>query len=286
MPSRRRTCLIVAALALAVSAGALVLPGIESGAWRRKSQEKAGAHPTPAEPEAAWVAATGRIEALRQAEVRAEVPGRVSRYLKAEGDRVREGEPIVALESGLERAASREAEAALRQARQRLSRLRGLNRQGVVSDQEKDDAESAVALAQARLDKAAAALEHMTLRAPFSGRILRTYLEAGENAAPQGGPALFVLGDERALILRAEIDELDAGRLNAGARALARPDAFPEREFPGRVRRIAGMLGRRTLASDDPAERADGKVLEVEILLSPDPSLKPGMTAQARVESR
>lgn len=286
MPSHRRTCLIVVALALAVSAGALVLPGIESKAWRRTPQEEAGPAATTAGPEPGWVAGTGKIEALRQAEVRAAVLGRVGRYLKEEGDSAREGEPVVELESGLERAALREAQALLRQAEQHLARLAGLNRQGVVSDQEKDDAESAVALAQARLDKAADALGRMTLRAPFSGRVLRTYLEAGEIAAPQGGQALFVLGDQRGLILRAEIDELDAGRLRPGARALARPDAFPGREFPGRVRRVAGMLGRRTLASDDPAERADGKVLEVEILLSPDPALKPGMTAQARVEAR
>ncbi len=284
MLSHRGLWIVAGASLLAVSGGAIV--GTRMRGVPIERTPRPGLEPRANPPDSAAVAATGRIEARRQAEVHAEVPGRIRRYLRAEGDWVREGEAVAVLESGVEEAAVREAEAALRQAESRLARLRTLNRQGVVSDQERDDAQSAFELGRARTEKAAAALRRLTARAPFTGRIFRTFLEAGESAGPQGPPALFVIGDDRTLILRAEVDELDAGRVRVGARAAVRPDAYPGREFSGRVARAAGMLGRRSLASDDPAERADGKVMEVEIVLAADPALKPGMTAQARVEAR
>src|SRR5437588_643734 len=81
------------------------------------------------------------------------------------------------------------------------------------SPQELDDVVSARKLAAARLDRAQAALEERTVRAPFAGRILKTHLEAGESAPPGSELALFDIGDTRRLKVVAEVDELDAGRI-------------------------------------------------------------------------
>ena len=154
----------------------------------------------------------------------------------------------------------------------------------MASDQESDDAEGAFRLARARRDKAAAALAERNMKAPFSGKILKTYLEPGESIEARGESPLFVIGDIRTLRVRAEIDELDIERIAAGNSAVVLPDAYPGREVPGKVVSMSGILGRRRLRSDDPKERLDGKVLEVLIELQTEEGLRPGLSAEVRIK--
>jgi RND family efflux transporter MFP subunit len=237
----------------------------------------------PPAPGPRRVAATGRIEAWREATVRFKSPGRVVRYVRAQGEWAKAGEPVVVLDQDVEKAALAEAEAELFQAEARQQRFAKLRGTTAVSDQELDDVEAAWRLAKARRDRAMAALEERTIRAPFSGRILKTYLEAGESAGAGMDSPLFVIGDTRKLKVVAEVDELDVGGMAPGLAAQIVPDALPELEIPGKVVKVSGVLGRKNVRSDDPRQRLDGKVLEIEIELASDPRLKPGMTVQARL---
>jgi HlyD family secretion protein len=54
-------------------------------------------------------------------------------------------------------------------------------------------------------------------------------------------------------------------------------DAYGERRFPGRVIRIARMLGRKNVRTDDPAERLDTKILETLVEFEPGTTLPVGM---------
>jgi RND family efflux transporter MFP subunit len=229
------------------------------------------------------VAATGRIEAWREATVRFKSPGRVVRYLRAQGEWARAGEPVVELDQDVEKAALAEAEAELFQSEARQQRFAKLRGTPAVSDQELDDVEAAWRLAQARRDRAKAALEERTVRAPFAGTILKTYLEAGESSGAGMESPLFVIGDTRRLKIVAEVDELDVGGVSTGLAATVVPDALPDLEITGKVVKVSGVLGRKNVRSDDPRERLDGKVLEIEIEVAADPRLKPGMTVQARL---
>ncbi|MFA6318178.1 MAG: efflux RND transporter periplasmic adaptor subunit [Elusimicrobiota bacterium] len=234
----------------------------------------------------AMVAATGRIECRKEASVRSKVPGRVKRYAKKEGAWAREGEPVVLLDDGKERAAVGEAEAELFKTGASYKRAKTLFEKGVASAQELDDADAAHRLASARVEKARAALEERTVTAPFEGRVLKTYLEDGETADPYSRQPLFMIGDDRKLRVTAEVDELDIGRLAEGGPAQVLPDAYPGEVFPGRVARVGRMLGRKSLSSEDPAERMDAKVLEVEVELEPSERLKRGLSVQVRIQPR
>lgn len=234
----------------------------------------------------AWISATGRIEARREAVVRSKASGRVVEYLKQEREWAKKGEPVVILDQALERAALKEAEAELFRHAQRFERIEVLHKEDVVSDQEYDDAKAARLLAEARLGKARAVLAERTIRAPFFGRILKTYLESGEFIAPGSAQPLFVIGDTRGLRVIAEIDELDISRLELGSEAEVLPDGLPGESFSGKVTRIAGILGRKNMSSEDPRERLDARVLEAEIELPFSERLKPGLSVEVKIKPR
>jgi len=240
----------------------------------------------PAAPEEAprgWpVWATGKVEAWRQATVGAKAGGRIEAFHKKEGDFVRSGEIVASLERHELEAELREARARRDQALRERERSAALKDQGVDSQQTFEQARTEAEVAEAKAAALEARLEDALVRAPFSGRVLKTFGESGESV--EAGRPLFVLGDLSALKVRAEVDELDVGRVAAGFAAQVWPDALAGRAFEGRVERLSGMLGSKAQFSEHPQERVDTKVLEAEIRLSAAPGLLPGMNAKVRIE--
>jgi len=78
--------------------------------------------------------------------------------------------------------------------------------------------------------------------------------------------------------VRAEVDERDVGRVHAGQRVRVTVDAFPDHPFSGTVGQIGSLMGRKTVRSGDPAEKADRDVLDVLVDIDqPDPGLVIGL---------
>jgi HlyD family secretion protein len=48
---------------------------------------------------------------------------------------------------------------------------------------------------------------------------------------------------------------------------IVRADAYPGKDFHGKVRELGRRMGRKNVRSDDPAERNDTKILEVVLAL-------------------
>lgn len=158
------------------------------------------------------------------------------------------------------------AEAAENAADARVSLLR----QGARAE-ERDKALAAVAAAEAQLDQARTALSYVELRAPSDGVVVRRLVEVGEQVTTVPPTVAFVVADLGHLQLRTEIDEVDVARVHVGQPAWASADAWGTRRFPGRVARIAHVLGRKQIVLDDPRQRFDTRVLEVIVVLD-DPS--------------
>jgi HlyD family secretion protein len=124
--------------------------------------------------------------------------------------------------------------------------------------------------AQARAGSAAAQvrairidLDRLQVRSPIDGRVWRRNVRAGE-FAPAGVLAepLMVVGSERVLQVRVEVDEEDAGRLRAGARAEGLFRGEPERRIALQFARIEPQARpKRTLSGA--AQRVDSRVVEV-----------------------
>ncbi len=123
------------------------------------------------------------------------------------------------------------------------------------------------ALAQAKLD-----LERTYIRAPISGTVINRAVENGQTvAASFSAPELFVIAhDLHEMKVEASVDEADVGRLRENLPARFSVDAYPNRDFRGRVSQIR----------KSPTENQSVVTYKVIVTArNDDLSLFPGMTA-------
>lgn len=239
------------------------------------------------------VVATGTIEPEREVEVRPRTPGIVERITVDDGDRVERDQVVVELERELLEAQVREARAAvdaahvaLRYAAIEGRRADTLRARGAASDQQQDEARARVETARAELAQAEARLaslevqlRYTTVRAPLAGTVLDVVVEEGNAVSPvtavTGGTLLLTIAGGEAVHLKGLVDENEVARVSVGQPARLRTEAFGERVFEGRVRRIA-PLGQRV---------QNVTYFEVEVEISdPDAALlRPRMSADADI---
>ena len=150
------------------------------------------------------------------------------------------------------------------------------------ADAELKRAESQVAHARAEVDHAQALLRNTVVESTLQGRVTRKLVEPGE-VVDVGAP-LLVIGDTRRIIVRAEVDETDIGKLAVGQPAKITADAYPGRVFQGKIYEIGQMVGKRRVRPEDPARIQDMKVLETKIEVTDGGGdLKLGMTTDVKI---
>lgn len=245
------------------------------------------------EPIERIVVATGTIEPEGEVAVRPRIAGIVEKVAVEAGDEVSKGDVLVEIERELLEAQMREAIAAVETAdvsvhfaRIAVERAVQLQERGASSTSALDEARSADQLARARRVSAIAArdtlavqLKHATVRAPMSGRILDVPIEEGAAVSPvtsvTGGTVLLIMAETQRLHLEGSVDENEVAHVEVGQRATIRTEAFPERDFEGRVREIA-PIGRRI---------QNITYFDVEVDISdPEASLlRPRMSGDARI---
>ena len=146
-----------------------------------------------AQPTKVEVDLPGRVEPIRNAEVRARVDGIVEKQLYTEGSDVQAGAPLFQIDASDYRAQLAQANAMLQRAlaiqknaQAVADRFRPLVKRQAVSAQEYDAAVAALGQSQAGVADARAAvtlatlrLERCTVRAPISGRVGRALVSEG-----------------------------------------------------------------------------------------------------------
>jgi HlyD family secretion protein len=150
--------------------------------------------------------------------------------------------------------------------------------------EDRDRAQAQVVAARAALAEARARLDKTEIHAPLDGVILRRNFRSGETVTP--GAAIVTMGDISRLRVRMEVDERDVARIHVAQEAWCTADAYGSRRFPGRIVRIGKILGRKTITTGDPAERADTKVLEALVELEPGAALPAGLRVDVFVPAR
>ena len=98
------------------------------------------------------------------------------------------------------------------------------------------NADSALALAQAKYDAAKAILDSLQIEAPFDGVVFAVTAQVGETY--QAETTLFTIGDPRALEVIANVTEEDYPLLSVGQNAEIFFDARPDVTMAGNVDRI------------------------------------------------
>lgn len=146
-------------------------------------------------------------------------------------------------------------------------------------------AAAAVAGARAERDRARALVEKTLIHAPIDGNVLKRDLSEGETVVALSPLPLARIGNLSKRYVRADIDELDIGRIREGQAATIVSDAFPQQQFAGKVVRVSQRMGRRNSVSGDPAEKQDAKILEALIELDGTPPLPIGLRVDVRIDA-
>ncbi|MGD8589145.1 MAG: efflux RND transporter periplasmic adaptor subunit [Chromatiales bacterium] len=241
----------------------------------------------------------GRLEASREIEIRPRITGLIEERLFDEGGEVISGQTLFRLDAAPFAAGKRAAEAALAEARARLSqterdvrRLTPLARDQAVSQQSLDDALSArdlaraaVAVAEAELLKAQLELDYTNVTAPIAGRIGRALQVEGALVSPTSGPLVY-LAQIDPLFVRFSISENDklAIEQQLAEGSLEMPPA-EQRQIS--IRMADGTsypISGRVDFTDYRSDPQTGAFASRATLPNPDARLRPGQFVRVTVE--
>lgn len=227
------------------------------------------------------------LRPLEQADVGAKTLGYLDAVLVDRGDRVRRGQLLAIVrpsdlpdQLAAARGALGQAQASAALARANKARAEQLAPSGFVSQQDLQQAdtalasaESTLAAAQANVAALATRLGEMRIESPLDGVVSARRLDPGALVGPNAGSGA-ILTVQRLDVLRVfvPVNERDVTRLRVGEEAHVDLDAVPGRTFTGKVVRIS--------PSFDPVART----LDAEVQLpNPGGLLRPGMYGRAAV---
>jgi membrane fusion protein (multidrug efflux system) len=190
---RLKTYLLVAVGLLVVVGVLTAIKGAQIGRLMAMGKQMQASGPPPeavgsavarAETWETTVSAVGSISGLHSVTVSNEIPGTVSKILFESGQMAREGQVLVELDSGVERAQLASAEARRDLSQRNAQRSKSLAAGSAISASQLDDAESQ--LKSATTDAAAlrAQVERKVVRAPFRGRLGIRAVNVGQYLNP------------------------------------------------------------------------------------------------------
>ena len=205
--------------------------------------------------------APGSIEAMPEKLVKITPPlaGRITRLQRALGDSVKAGEPLFTLDSVELSAAyadDSKAKSALLQARQELERQKTLFEAEIAARKEYEAAQAAYdqagSDAHASADKLAqygagahGSRRDYVLRSPIAGTVIAMDGAQGGYWNDINAPVMTV-ADLSTVWLSANVAERDLAQVAVGQKARIKVDAWPGRDFEGKVAYVGAVLDPET----------------------------------------
>lgn len=260
----------------------VVAPAAQTKAAEVKSADKAakgpaGAAAAPVEIVALQptrvseaLQAVGSLRSNESVMLRPEVSGRIATIAFRDGQPVKRGQLLVALDSSLNQAEVAQARAELDLALSNLKRTEDLARRNFVSGSAQEQAASNVEVLAAKLKLAEARLAKMLIVAPFDGVVGIRSVSLGDYV--REGADLVNVEDIRTLKVDFRLPERHFTQLKVGQAVEVVADALPGARYAGAIEAI------------NPRIDASGRSLEVRArLANTDGRLRPGMFARVRV---
>jgi RND family efflux transporter MFP subunit len=235
--------------------------------------------------------------------------GTLAKVAVHEGDRVKQGQLLAALDTEPATLAVEGAQAQLEQAqaqlklldiqqpvaKQRAQRLMAAVAAGAGDGQSADDAreasaqleaghaaaDAAVRMASQKLAEARYELKQRSLLAPFDADVVQVSAQPGASVSPSSGP-LFTLLPEKPRIVRAELNESFVGVIQPGMHADVVADSGSgAAQWSAHVLRIGQVYGPATL-ENDPQIRANARTVECVLAFDQPQDLRIGQRVIVR----
>lgn len=285
-----------------------ILIGVVGGAAFLRGGEKIPEYKTAKVEQGtitASVSATGKVNAKVTVQVGSQVSGTIQKLFADFNSQVKKGEVIAQIDPALlgaqveqakaklanDEANVEKAQVVLADAKRNLRRMESLLGQNLISQSDKDAAQTAhdsalaglksaetqVAQDLASLKLAEANLRYTTIVSPVDGTVISRNVDVGQTvAASLQAPTLFTIAqDLTEMQVDTSVDEADIGKVQIGQEAEFTVDAYPDTPFRGTVQDIYNqpLIVQNVVTYD--------AIIRVK---NPDLKLKPGMTANVLIK--
>ena len=246
------------------------------------------------------ISTTGTIFPEYESKIGPKISGTIEIVYVDEGDKVQKGQPLVQLNQQnllivvrQGQAAVRVAEAQLKEAEVKVEnlkkereRLANLLKKNVISQQKYDDIDTAYSMAVTRMEVIRAqilstrenlAMANQKLRdtviiAPFSGLIVKRFINQGEYVSTMPPSPLFLIMNIDKVKTKISLPEIHIAHIHISNPVDVTVDTYPGIIFKGKVSTINPMV--------DPVSRAFTVNVEIP---NKDHRLKPGMFARVKI---
>ncbi len=233
------------------------------------------------------ITANGTLNPVTVVSVGTQVSGTVTKLYTDFNNVVKANQVLLELDPALIKAnlaqidaSLRSAEATARLAESTLKRNRELVEKGFISSQtleqntkELDVANATVAQVKSQLDREKTNLSYTIIRSPIDGIVIDRKIDVGQTvAASFSTPTLFQIAKNlEEMQIDTSVAEADVGSVRQGMPVRFTVDAYPERDFQGKIR----------LVRLNPTIQQNVVTYNVVVDVNNEGSLlKPGMTAQ------
>jgi HlyD family secretion protein len=273
-----------------------VVVGIVAGVFlllgsRKKSEPKYRTAKVDRGDVTQTVTATGSVSAVTSVAVGSQVSGIIQRLYADFNSQVHKGDLLAELDPtpfqekvNASRAGLDKAQVEMRNTRIALERQKALKKEGLAPQADYDQAQANYDSARASVQQAAAAvkqaetdLRYTKILAPIDGVVVARQYDVGQTvAASFQAPTLFTIAqDLTKMQVAADVSESDIGTVKVGQPVRFSVDAYPDRDFRGRVSQI------RLNATVNQNVVTYPVIVEVA---NPDQMLRPSMTANVSIE--
>jgi RND family efflux transporter MFP subunit len=203
------------------------------------------------------VEAIGSLKAYEEVVASSQVEGLITRVYVAEGTPVTQGKVLAAVDDTDYRLEVRRAEAALKQAEATLAntkveqkRKETLYKEQLVTQQQYDDVVTRLALVEAEMERAKAALElarerlaKTRIHSPLQGYVKEKKVSGGDFV--RNGTPLFTLIIVDPIKLLFTVTEKDVGKMKVGQSVQFKVDSMAGRDFAAKVSIVYPSLEER-----------------------------------------
>lgn len=157
-----------------------------------------------------------------------------------DGDFVERGQILVELVKADEASRLAEAQATVNDAERQYDRITNLAGQNLVADNERDQAQTNLQTARARLEGVMVAMDDRLVRAPFSGRLGFRNISEGSLLTP--GTVISTLDDVSIIKLDFTIPEVYLADISVGQTILAKSIVYDDKEFEGKISVVGSRI--------------------------------------------
>src|ERR1700730_2836474 len=208
--------------------------------------------------------AVGDPAAVHQVNVTSDVSGRITDIMFTAGATVKAGSPLLQLFDGPEQGDLASFKAQATGAQLALDRAKQLAARQFGPQATADAAQATYDQAVAGIAKTEAIISQKLVRAPFDGELGVRHVEVGQYLT--AGTQIVTLTDLSQLYSNFTVTEKDSGNLKVGQTVRVGVDAYPGRNFEGKINAI------------EPQIATDTRNIRVQATIdNPDHILKPGM---------